>query len=146
MPASAEWYPFKAAWLKENEPEVYQEAAYLVDATDWVTFHLTGRWTTNINSAAHRMYYDRDRGGWPTDLYEAVGVADVLAKLPEPVLDLGVQVGELTPSAAADLGLVPGIPVAEGAIDAWSGQIGLNALRPGRMALITGSSHVFTGL
>lgn len=146
MPASAEWYPFKAAWLKENEPETYRSAAYLVDAADWITFRLTGRWSTNINSAAHRMYYDRDQGGWPTELYDAVGVGDVFAKLPEPVLDLGTQVGELTSAAAEALGLLPGIPVAEGGIDAWCGQIGLNALRPGRMALITGSSHVFTGV
>src|SRR5699024_11278495 len=83
-----------------------------------------------INSAAHRMYYDRDRGGWPVDLYQAVGVEDVFAKLPEQVLDLGVQVGELTVAAAEDLGLVPGVPVAEGGIDAWTGQVGLNALRP----------------
>ncbi|WP_277049502.1 FGGY-family carbohydrate kinase [Ruania albidiflava] len=146
MPASAEWYPFKAAWLKENEPETYHQAAYLVDAVDWITYRLTGRWTTNINTAAHRMYYDRDRGGWPVDLYQAVGVGDVFAKLPEQVLDLGVQVGELTSAAAEDLGLAPGLPVAEGAIDAWSGQVGLNVLAPGTMALITGSSHVFTGL
>src|SRR5699024_6136028 len=123
-----------------------QAAAYLVDAADWITFRLTGRWTTNINSAAHRMYYDRDRGGWPVDLYQAVGVEDVFAKLPEQVLDLGVQVGELTVAAAEDLGLVPGVPVAEGGIDAWTGQVGLNALRPGRMALITGSSHVFIAM
>ena len=146
MPASAEWYPFKAAWLKENEPEHYRAAAYLVDAVDWITFRLTGRWSVNINSAAHRMYYDRNHGGWPTDLYDAVGVGDVFAKVPEPVLDLGAQVEGLSASAAEDLGLVPGIPVAAGGIDAWCGQIGLDALRPGRMALITGSSHVLTGL
>ncbi len=27
MPATAEWYPFKAAWLRENERDIY-DAAY----------------------------------------------------------------------------------------------------------------------
>ena len=88
-PATAEWYPFKAAWLREHEPETYRRAAHLVDAPDWVTFKLTGEWTTNINSAAIRMYYNRDKGGWPEDFYETIGCDDVFDKIPGRVLDLG---------------------------------------------------------
>ena len=144
-PASPEWYPFKAAWLRENERETYDEAAHLVDAPEWVNFKLTGEWTLNINSAAHRMYYDRDQGGWPVDFYEEIGAGDVFDKIPERVLDLGTPVGGLTTMAATALGLLPGTLVAQGSADAWAGQVGLNVLTPGRMALITGSSHVLTG-
>ena len=144
-PSSAEWYPFKAAWLKENEPETYNKAYRLVDAPDWITFQLTGEWTVNINSAAHRMYYNRDKGGWPTDFYETIGCGDVFDKLPERVVDLGEVVGTLTTRAATLLGLRPGIPVAQGPADAWAGQIGLGVVTPGKLALITGSSHVLTG-
>lgn len=42
-------------------------------------------------------------------------------------------------------GLRPGTPVAQGPADAWAGQIGLGVVTPGRLALITGSSHVITG-
>lgn len=144
-PAIAEWYPFKAAWLKEHEPETYARAAHLVDAPDWVNYKLTGEWTTNINSAALRMYYNRDRGGWPTDFYETIGCGDVFSKIPERVLDLGTPVGGLATIPAQLLGLRPGTPVAQGPADAWAGQIGLGVLSPGSMALITGSSHVLTG-
>lgn len=144
-PATAEWFPFKAAWLKENEPDVWANAYRLVDAPDWLTFKLTGRWTVNINSAALRMYHNRDLGGWPVDFYEHIGCGDVFAKLPDEVLDLGTPLGGLTPAAASDLGLPVGTPVAQGCADAWAGQIGLGAVAPGKMALITGSSHVFTG-
>lgn len=145
MPATAEWYPFKAAWLRENEPEVYAKAYRLVDAPEWVTFKLTGEWTVNINSAAQRMYYNRDRGGWPVEFYDHIGCGDVFDKIPERVLDLGTRVGSLTPKAAEDLGLLTGTPVAQGPADAWAGQIGLGVVNPGKMALITGSSHVLSG-
>jgi FGGY-family pentulose kinase len=145
MPATAEWFPFKAAWLKDNEPDTYAAAYRIVDAPDWVTFRLTGRWTANINSAALRAYYDRDLGGWPTGFYEEIGCADVLAKVPEDVVALGQPIGELTVAAATALGLRPGTLVAQGCADAWAGQIGLGVLQPGKMALITGSSHVLTG-
>lgn len=144
-PASPEWYPFKAAWLREHEPDVYRATKYLIDAPDWISYRLTGEWTVNINSAAHRMYYDRDEGGWPEDFYADVGAGDVLDKIPDRVLDLGTPVAGLSAQAARDLGLKPGTPVAQGGADAWAGQIGLNVLRPGRMALITGSSHVLSG-
>ena len=116
-PATAEWFPFKAAWLKENEPETYNKAVHLVDAPDWLTYKLTGEWTVNINSAAHRMYYNRDHGGWPVDFYEHIGCGDVFSKVPERVLDLGTPVGTLSVIAAQLLGLRPGIPVAQGAAD-----------------------------
>ncbi|MEL4358878.1 MULTISPECIES: FGGY-family carbohydrate kinase [unclassified Luteococcus] len=144
-PATAEWYPFKAAWLKEHEPETYAQATKLVDAPDWINFKLTGEWTTNINSAALRMYYNRAQGGWPTDFYETIGCGDVFGKIPERVLDLGAPVAGLSTVAAQLLGLRAGTPVAQGPADAWAGQIGLGVVEPGKMALITGSSHVLTG-
>ncbi len=144
-PVSAEWYPCKALWLKEQEPDTYRRAAHIIDATDWLTFRLTGRWTASINTVSLRAYYDRSAGGWPTDFYEEIGLGDVLEKLPGEVLDLGVPVAGLSKSAAADLGLNAGTPVAQGVADAWAAQIGLNVVEPGKMALITGSSHVLTG-
>ena len=135
-PATAEWYPFKAAWLREHEPETYRKAAHLVDAPDWVTYKLTGEWTTNINSAAIRMYYNRDKGGWPEDFYQTIGCGDVFDKIPERVLDLGTPVGILGTIPAQLLGLRPGIPVAQGLGDAWAGQIGLGSSDPGRWPLL----------
>jgi len=144
-PVSAEWLPSKLLWLKEREPDTYRGAKYLVDAPDWATFRLTGRVTANINTAAVRGYHDRDNGGWPISFYEEVGLDDVFEKLAPEVLDLGTSVEGLSQEAAEQLGLRPGTPVAQGGGDAWVGQIGLGVVSPGRMALITGSSHVLIG-
>ena len=43
------------------------------------------------------------------------------------------------------MGLKAGTPVAEGGVDAYVGAIGLGVVEPGKMALITGSSHVMIG-
>jgi FGGY-family pentulose kinase len=144
-PVSAEWFPCKALWLKEQEPNTYRQATHLVECTDWLTFMLTGRWTVNINTASIRAYYDHDAGGWPRDFYTEIGLGDIFEKLPEDVLHIGEHVGGLSETAANELGLKAGTPVAQGAGDAWAAQVGLNVTEPGRMALITGSSHVLTG-
>jgi FGGY-family pentulose kinase len=144
IPAMAEWFPFKTAWLKENDP-TWNDTYMLVDAPDWLAFRLTGRWVINENSAAVKYYYDADLGGFPEDLYADVDATASFDKMPKDVLPLGTPLGELSSAAAQDLGLMPGTPVATGCIDAYAGQIGLNVLAPGRVALITGSSHVLLG-
>jgi FGGY-family pentulose kinase len=142
---SAEWLPSKLLWLKEREPQSYREAKYIVDAPDWATFRLTGRLTANINTAAARGYPDRDSGGWPVSLYEEIGLEDAFEKLPPEVVDLGTPIEGLSREVASELGLKAGTPVAQGGGDAWLGQIGLGVVKPGRMALITGSSHCLVG-
>lgn len=141
-PVPAEWFPPKALWLKEHEPQVYQRARYLAEATDWLTHRLTGRWTASANCASLKAYWDRE---WPADFYARIGLDDLVGKLPVDVLALGAQVGGLTPAAAQELGLRAGTPVAQGGCDAFVGQIGLGVVQPGRMALIAGSSHVLIG-
>lgn len=143
---SAEWMPCKALWLKENEPENYFKAKYVIECIDWVMFKLTNVLTASINNTTARWYYDRPNGGWPVEFYSKIGLEDLVDRFPSDVVDLGTVTGRLTKSAAEDMGLVPGIPVGEGGADAFVGMIGLDVVEPGRMALITGSSHLHLGL
>jgi FGGY-family pentulose kinase len=142
---SAEWMPCKLLWLKENEPETYRQAAHVGECIDWLTHRLTGEWVASIDTASIRAYYDRAEGGWPVDFYERIGLGDAIPRLPQRVLDMGRIAGALLPEAAEELGLPAGIPVAVGGADAFVAMIGLNVLRPGKMAFITGSSHLCLG-
>lgn len=143
---SAEWMPCKALWLKECEPETYHSAQRIIESVDWLTYRLTGRETLSLNNVSVRWLYDNSRGGWPVSFYEKAGLADLLDKFPSDVLPMGAVVGPLTSAAALQMGLIPGIVVAEGGADAHTGVIGLNVTRPGRMALITGTSSLHLGL
>lgn len=142
---SAEWGLPKALWIKENEPEIYRDAARICDCTDWAINRLTGEWSSSINVVSTKYYYDRATGGYPESLYTKVGIEDVLDKFPPSVMDLGEVVGGLRREAAEELGLQAGTPVAQGALDAYSGALGLGVVEPGKLALITGSSHVMIG-
>ena len=86
---SAEWGLPKALWIKENEPEVYKDASHICDCGDWLIHRLTGEWTSSINMASSKYYYDRDEGGYPESLYDAVDAGGLLDKFPNDVLDLG---------------------------------------------------------
>lgn len=141
---SAEWMVPKALWLKENERDVYDAAATICEYQDFMNFYLTGRMCASINNVSIRWHYDRERG-WPVSLVETLGMADILDKWPKDVLKLGEIVGGLTAEAAGNMGLPVGLPVAQGGADAFIGMLGLGAVEPGQMALLTGSSHLHLG-
>ena len=139
--ASAEWFVFKAMWMKEEEPALWERARWVLDAPDWLGLLLTGVARTNLTSASLKMYHNADHGGFPLDFYAELGIGDLMDKLPGDVQPMGAGLGRLTAWAARELGLHEGVPVAQGGIDAEAGMIGMDVLRPGRSALITGSSN-----
>ncbi len=142
---SAEWLPCKALWVKENQPDVWARARYVGEYNDWFVQKLTGEWVGSILNTSIRWYYDRSSGGFPADFYDGIGLGDALARFPQRILDLGTVVGALRPEIAAELGLPPGIPVAQGGSDAMIAMVGLDVLAPGKLAFITGSSHLHLG-
>ena len=81
----------------------------------------------------------------PAHFYDAIGLDDLLPRCPHRVLDMGEIVGTLLPDVADELGLPAGIPVADGGADAFVTMIGLNVRAPGKLAFITGSSHLHLG-
>ncbi|WIK63827.1 FGGY-family carbohydrate kinase [Gleimia hominis] len=142
---SAEWGVPKLMWLKQNEPQTYNDAEVFVDCVDWMNYKLTGLWRMSICSATCKFFYDSNWSGWPTNLYAAGGIVDALGKLPSTVMKMGEVIGGLSSIAAKQLGLPAGIPVAMGGIDAHVGAVGVGVVEPGSLALITGSSHVMLG-
>lgn len=143
---SAEWMPAKALWLKENEPDVYNEADYIIEYADWIAYKLTGRIALNINTIVQRWYYHPPTGGWPRDFFQQVGIGDIISKFPSDILHVGQQVGGLSQAAAWQLGLPVGIPVATGGGDAFIGLLGLGVVEPGDLGVVMGSSNVLSAL
>jgi FGGY-family pentulose kinase len=142
---SAEWMPCKALWLKENEPQVYKNARYICGFEDWINYRLTGEYTGSINNVTIRWYYDSRSGGWPSDFYEKIGLGDIIERFPKNILELGRPIGKLKPELATVTGLSENTIVVEGGADAYIGVLGLGAVKPGRLAYITGSSHLMIG-
>ncbi|PID56435.1 xylulose kinase [candidate division KSB3 bacterium] len=142
---SAEWFPCKVLWVKRHEPEIYERAHTIFEHSDWLLYTLTGEITANINTTSIRWFYD-SREGFPRKLYETIGLGDIFTKLPSKIVRLGEAAGGLCREIADRTGLKAGIPVAGGGADAYVGVIGVNALTPGTLTLITGSSHLHIGL
>jgi ribulokinase len=143
---SAEWFPCKNLWVKRNQKDIYAKATTIFEHTDWMAYFLTGEITANICTTTIRWFYNVKEGGYPKSLYEKIGLHDIYEKLPKRIVALGEVVGGLSKEIAQLTGLKEGLPVAGGGADAYMGVIGVNALKPGKLALITGSSQLHIGI
>lgn len=129
----------------EMAPDVYEATDYIVDLLDWLTWRMTGNLTGSAGDSGYkRMLQD---GKYPSQEYlEAVkpGFGTMFEdKMDYPILPLGAKVGDLTPAFAELMGLKPGIAVASGNIDAHVVVAGANAVRPGQLTAILGTSSCY---
>ena len=90
---ASEWLLPKAVWVKEHEPDTYARADRVVEAVDYLTFRLTGRWTGSQMNAVCKYNYDALAGRFPVGLYAALGVADLVDRLPDEILPVGSLAG-----------------------------------------------------
>ncbi len=142
---NAEWMLPKVLWLKENEPELYDKTANFFEYQDWLAYRLTGRLVLNQSTSSLRWFYNNRTWKWPLDLWESVGLSDLIEKIPTEVIPAGKPIGHLSERAAEELGLSPSVQVIQGGGDAFVALPGLGITEPGRVGLIAGSSNVLAG-
>jgi L-ribulokinase len=146
---SAEWQFAKGLQLLEEDPEIYQRAERWIEAADWIIWQLCGTETRNACTAGYKGIWQD--GHYPSREFLAAlnpGFASFPDdKLAHPVSPLGARAGSLTAQAAAWTGLPEGTAVAVGNVDAHVTPPAANAIAPGQMVIIMGTSncHVMNG-
>ena len=139
---SSEWQYAKALQLLEEDPELYVRADRWIEAADWIIWQLTGAETRNACTAGYKGIWQD--GHYPSrDFLAALNpdFADFAAdKLDHPVSALGTRAGTLTAEAAEWTGLPEGIAVAVGNVDAHVTAPAAQAVEPGQMVAIMGTS------
>jgi L-ribulokinase len=146
---SSEWEFAKALQVLEEDPEIYAATERWVEAADWIVWQLCGRYVRNACTAGYKGI--RQDGRYPSRDYLAALNPDfagfVEDKLDQPIGQLGDRAGGLTATAAAWTGLPEGIAVAVGNVDAHVTAPAANAVEPGQMVAIMGTStcHVMNG-
>ena len=119
---------FKLRWIKDNEPEVYQKTAVVLNAKDYILYRLTGRFVTDCSDASATCLYNLNHRRWSDDMLSLFGLAK--DKMPE-ILPSTAVVGSVTPEAARQTGLIAGTPVVCGGGDGPCAAVGTGCVREG---------------
>lgn len=139
---SVEWMIPKVLWIKRHQPEIYKKSYKIIEQLDWFNYKLSGKLTTSICQAACKWNYVEEKGGWDPSFFNAIGLEDYEDKLVLDVLHVGDPIGKIDPEFAEKYDLNPNMVVVEGGIDAHIGMLGMGVSKPGKLAMIMGTSFV----
>lgn len=133
----------KLAWVKQNEPAVYEKIDKIMLPGDFIAMKLTGTISTSVSALSEGVFWDFKNETVSADVLSAMGISDSL--LPD-VKEVFSPHGLLSKPIAQTLGLKEGIPVTYKAGDQPNNAFSLNVLQPGEVAATAGTSGVVYGV
>jgi L-ribulokinase len=139
----------KVLQMVEEDPDIYQSADQILEASDWLTQLMTGSRKRTSSMAAYKAMWDEADGYPPNDFFRQLNpLLDhfTALKLTNEICPVGSKIGELNTRWALRLGLAPGTAVGASIIDAHAGLPGCGISKPGQMMLIIGTSTVQAAL
>ena len=133
----------KLAWVKDNEPELFERIYKVMLPGDYIAMKLSGVINTTISGLSEGMFWDfknKETAGFLLDYFgfDWSVIADI-------VPTFGVQC-EVCASAAEELGLKAGTPISYRAGDQPNNALSLNVFNPGEIASTAGTSGVVYGV
>lgn len=133
----------KLAWIKANEPEIFEQIDKIMLPGDYIAMRLTGDVRTTIEGLSEGIFWDFQKKDIADFLLDYFGFSRSI--LPEIVPTFAEQ-GCLSAEAASELGLKKGTPVTYRAGDQPNNALSLNVFNPGEIASTAGTSGVVYGV
>lgn len=126
------------AWLKRNQPEVYQNIQWVFEAKDYIRFMLTGRPFAEYTDSSGTGLLNLRKKAYDPELLRLYGIPEIAECLP-PLADSAAHCGCVTKEAAACTGLPEGIPVCGGMFDIDACAIAMDVSDSVPICVITGT-------
>lgn len=133
----------KLAWVKENEPHIYEKIDKLMLPGDYIAMKLTGDAVVTIEGLSEGIFWDFKTNTLSKDVLDYYGIPESFFPPIKPIF--GHQ-GEVSASIAKELGLKEGTPVTYRAGDQPNNALSLNVFNPGEIASTAGTSGVVYGV
>lgn len=118
----------KILWYKEHMPEVFENIDKILQSNSYIGFKLTGHMTQDISQGYGLHCFDMHTGTWNKEMCEALGIPSHI--LPD-IYSCHDVIGTVTEEAAKESGLLAGIPVVAGGLDAACGTLGAGVIHTG---------------
>lgn len=133
----------KLAWVKENEPTLYERIDKIMLPGDFIAMKFTGDTTTTSSALSEGIFWDFQKNDLSDDVLGYFDFDRTLFPSLHPLLSAH---GYLKEAVASRLSLKAGIPVSYKAGDQPNNALSLNVLQPGEVAATAGTSGVIYGV
>ena len=133
----------KLAWVKENEPALFDRIDKIMLPGDYIAMKLSGEVKTTISGLSEGMLWDFKTKKPAKFLLDYFGFDENM--LADIVPTFAIQ-SVVSKEAAAELGLKEGTPISYRAGDQPNNAVSLNVFNPGEIANTAGTSGVVYGV
>ncbi len=129
----------KVLWLREHEPENYEQVQHLLLPKDYIRLRLTGDYVSDASDAAGTLLLDLAHRTWSHEILDALKIPGTWL----PSVCEGPEItGHMQGAVARELGLPPSLPVIAGGGDNAAAAIGTGIIREGVISSSIGTSGV----
>lgn len=133
----------KLAWVKENEPQIYEQIYKIMLPGDYIAMRLSGEICTTVSGLSEGMFWDFKQNRVADFLLDYYGLdASLIADI-KPTF---AEQGRVSAASAHELGLPEGTPITYRAGDQPNNALSLNVFNPGEIASTAGTSGVVYGV
>ncbi len=133
----------KLAWVKQNEPAVFEKIDKIMLPGDFIAMKFTGEITTSASALSEGVFWNFKKDDLSA---EVMGFFGFDKSIIPAVQEVFADHGHLKKDIADSLGLPAGIPVTYKAGDQPNNALSLNVLQPGEVAATAGTSGVIYGV
>ncbi|MDR3645817.1 MAG: xylulokinase [Clostridia bacterium] len=138
-PALTGFTASKILWVRNHEPQVYEQCRHILLPKDYIRYRLTGEFATEVSDASGMQLLDIRRRDWSDELLQTLGIDKSLLAPVHESIEITACVSR---EAASLTGLREGTPVAGGAGDQAAGAVGNGIVREGVLSSTIGTSGV----
>ncbi|MBE3127428.1 MAG: xylulokinase [Candidatus Atribacteria bacterium] len=136
-PIAAGFMSSTLLWMKENQPEEFNQIYKVVLAKDYIRYRLTGNLGVEVTDASSTLLLDIKRRCWSEELLDLLNLP--LKILPGEVHESQEVAGYILAEVARNTGLSEGIPVVYGGGDQSMQAVGNGVIRPGILSSTIGT-------
>lgn len=133
----------KLKWVKDNEPEIFEQCDKIMLPGDYMAMRLTGEVTTTASGLSEGIFWDFQKNEVSQDILANYGFD---ASVIPTIVDTFANQGQITKEMAAELGISEEAVVAYRGGDQPNNALSLNVLKPGEVATTAGTSGVVYGV
>lgn len=134
----------KLAWVKENEPALFERIYKIMLPGDYIAMKLSGgEINTTVEGLSEGIFWDFAENGLSHDVMDYFGFdKSIIADI---VPTFGIQ-SRVCPAVATELGLESGTPITYRGGDQPNNALSLGVMNPGEIAATGGTSGVVYGV
>ena len=133
----------KLAWVKNNEPQIYEQIKHVLLPGDFISYKFTDELTTTISALSEGIFWDFNKNEISKDLLDNYGF-DV-SFFPE-IKQVFENHGQISNTMASELGLSANLKITYKAGDQPNNALSLGVVEPGEIATTAGTSGVIYGV